>query len=136
MSGAARAKESEEISSRSLGSLVNLVNADERKEVERASRRLVLPDSNSKIGYSQASRQENAPHATRKLVLEDQNQTESDEREKILTPHALGNLLLRHQSKKWNTRTINTRARSFSVCGRSWECPQLTQHSQWRHTKH
>ena len=29
-------------------------------------------------------------------------------------------------NKTWNTRTINTWARSFSVCGRSWECPQPT----------
>ena len=35
---------SEEISSRSLGSLVNPENADEREEVERSSRQLVLPD--------------------------------------------------------------------------------------------
>ena len=53
------------------GSLVNPENDDERKEFERASRQLVLPNSNSKIGYSQASRQENVPQATRKLVLED-----------------------------------------------------------------
>ena len=40
-----REQRSEAISSRSLGSLVNTVNADERKEVVQASRQLVLPDS-------------------------------------------------------------------------------------------
>ena len=55
-------------------------NVDERKEVERASRQLVLHDSNSKIRYSQASRQENVPQTTRKLLLKDQNLTQSDER--------------------------------------------------------
>ena len=52
-----RAKRSEDISSRSLGSLVSPVNADARKVVVRTTRQLVLPDSNSNIGYSQASRQ-------------------------------------------------------------------------------
>ena len=61
--------------------LVNPGNADERKEVVRATRQLVLFDSNSKIGFSQVSRQEKSPQASRKLVLEDENQTESDERE-------------------------------------------------------
>ena len=75
-----REQRSDEISSRSLGYLVNPGNADERKEVVQASRPLVQPDSNSKIGYSQASRQENVLQTTRKLVQEDQNQTESDER--------------------------------------------------------
>ena len=57
-------------------------------------------------------------------------------RECILTPQAHGNLLHRHQSwKTWNTRTINTWARSFSVCGKCWECPQLTQHFRWIHTR-
>ena len=69
---------SEEISSQSLGSRVN---ADERREVVRASRQLVLPDSNSEIGHPQASRHENSSQASRKLGLESQNQTESDERE-------------------------------------------------------
>ena len=71
---------SEEISSRSLGSMVNPRNADERKEVVQASRQLVQPDSNSEVWYSQASRQENVAQASRQLVQGDQNQTESDER--------------------------------------------------------
>ena len=108
MSGC-RVKRSEEISSRSLGSLVNPENADERKEVVQASWQLVQPDSNSKVGYSQASRQENVPQATRKLVREDQNQTESDERKysnstssrKLAAPSP-------ELKKTWNTRTINT----------------------------
>ena len=77
----ARDPRSEEISSRSLGSLVNLGNTDERKEVEIASRKLVRPDSSSEVGYSQMSRQENVPIASRKLVREGQLQTNSDERE-------------------------------------------------------
>ena len=76
-----REQRSEEISSRSLGSLVNPENVDERKEVMQASRELVQRDSNSKVGYSQASRQEKVPQASRKLVLKNQNQTEKDERE-------------------------------------------------------
>ena len=59
---------SEDISSRSLGSLVNPGNPAERTEVERASRQLVLPASNSKIGCSQTSRQENDPQAAKRLV--------------------------------------------------------------------
>ena len=65
---------------REVWDLWSIRNADERKEVVQASRRLLLPDSKFKFGYPQASRQENVPQATRKLVLEDQNQTESDER--------------------------------------------------------
>ena len=34
-----------------------------------------------------------------------------------------------------DTRTINTWARSFSLCETGWECPQLMEHSQWKHTK-
>ena len=44
-----REHRSEEISARSLGSLVNPVNADERKEVVQASRKLVRPDSSSEV---------------------------------------------------------------------------------------
>ena len=69
-----------ELSSRSLGSLVNPGNADERKELLQASRQLVQPDSNSEVGYSQVSRPENVPQASRNLVQKDQNHTESDER--------------------------------------------------------
>ena len=65
MSGGARSR-SEEISSRSLGSLVNPGNVDDRKEVVLASRKLVRPASGSEVGYSQASRQENVPLASRK----------------------------------------------------------------------
>ena len=59
----ARDPRSEEISSRSLGSLVDLESTDERKEVEMASRKLVRSASRSKVGYSQASRQVNVPKA-------------------------------------------------------------------------
>ena len=56
-----REQRSEEISSQSLGSMVNPVNADERKEVVEASRQLMQPYSNSEVGFSQTSRQENVP---------------------------------------------------------------------------
>ena len=47
------------------------------------------------------------------------------------TLQALGNLPHLHQSSKtWNTRTIDTWVRSFSVWRRSWECLQPTQHSR------
>ena len=76
----ARDPRSEDISSRSLESLVNPVNTDERKDVEIASKKLVRPDSRSEVGYSQGSRQENVPLASRKLVREDPLHTNSDER--------------------------------------------------------
>ena len=63
-----REQRSEKISSRSFGSLVNPVNADERKEVVRATRQLVPPDSNSEIGYLQVSRQENSPLAANATI--------------------------------------------------------------------
>ena len=75
-----REQRSEEISSQSLGCRVNPVNADDRKEVVRATKQLVLPDSNSGIGHPQASRQENSPQASGQLVMENQSQTESDVR--------------------------------------------------------
>ena len=60
-----REQKSEEIFSQSLGSRVNLVYADERKQVVRATKQLVLLDSNSEIGHPQASRQENSPPASK-----------------------------------------------------------------------
>ena len=39
------------------------------REVVQASTQLILHHSNSKVGYSQASRQENGPQATRKFGL-------------------------------------------------------------------
>ena len=75
-----REQKSEEISSQSLGSRVNLVYADERKEVVRATKQLVLLDSNSEIGHPQASWQENSPQTSKHLVLENQNQAENDEK--------------------------------------------------------
>ena len=71
---------SEEISSQSLGSLVNPVNTDERKEVEIAAGNRMRSASRSEIGYSQASRQDNVPIAAGNSMLEDQLQTHRDER--------------------------------------------------------
>ena len=72
--------------------------------------------------------------ASKQLVLDNQNQAESDDKN-ILTPRAQGNLHLHHQNgKTWNTRTMITWARYFSVCIRNWECLQPTQHSQRTHT--
>ena len=58
-----RDRRSEEISSQSLGSLVDLVNTDERKEVEIEAGNSMRSASRSEFGYSQASRQENVPMA-------------------------------------------------------------------------
>ena len=123
----------EDISSPSLGSLVNPENYDGRKRVGQAPRNWMLGDSKLEVGYSQVSRQEKVLQATRtrKLGQKDQAQTKSDE-----NPRAQGNLLHPHQSSEtWNTRTIDTWVRSFSIWRRSWECLQPTQHSQWTHTK-
>ena len=62
---------SEEISSQSLGSLVNPVNTDERKEVETAAGNSMRSASRSEIGYSQASRQENVSMAAGDSMRED-----------------------------------------------------------------
>ena len=126
---------SEETTSRSLESLVNPWNADERKEVVQASRQLVLPDSSSKIGYSQASRQENVPQATKKLVLQDQNQTESDERKYSNSTSSKQLAASSPELKNMEYTNHQYMSKIFSVCGRSWECPQLPQLSQWKHTK-
>ena len=66
---------SEEISSRSLGSLVNPGNDDERKGVGQAPGNWMLGDSTLEVGYSQVSRQEKVHQATRKMGA----QTKSDE---------------------------------------------------------
>ena len=76
----ARDAKSQEISSRSFGSLVNPGNTDERKEVEIAAGSSMRPASRSEVGYSQASRQENVPIASRKLVREDQPQEYTNHR--------------------------------------------------------
>ena len=59
----ARSPRSEEDSSQSLGYLVNPGNAGERREVEVAPGNSWRSASRSEVGYSQASRQENAPMA-------------------------------------------------------------------------
>ena len=130
-----RVQLSEEICSRSLGCLVNPVNADERKEVVQASRQLVQPDSNQKVGYSQANRQENVPQATRKLMLEDQNQTESDERR--CSNSTSSRKFAASSPELTNMEYTNHQYMSkiFSVCGRSWECPKRRQHFRWIRTR-
>ena len=75
----ARDPRSEEISSRSLGSLVNSESTEERKEVEIAAENSMRSASRSEIGYSRASRQENVPIAAGTSMREDQLQTHSDE---------------------------------------------------------
>ena len=79
----ARDPRSEEISAQSLEYLVNPRNADERKEVEIADGNSWRFASRQEVGYSQASRQEDAPTASRKLVREDLLQTDSDERKQF-----------------------------------------------------
>ena len=76
----ARDQRSEELSSRSLGSLVNPGSTDERKEVETAAGNSVRSASRSEVGYSQVSRQENVPIAAGNSMREEQLQTHSDER--------------------------------------------------------
>ena len=70
---------SEEISSKNLGYLVNLGNTDERKEEQAAGNSWRFA-SRSEVGYSQASRQENAPMAAGNSWREEQLQTHRDER--------------------------------------------------------
>ena len=69
----------EDISSSSLGCLVNLVNDDERERVGQAPGNWMLGDSKLEVGYSQVSRQEKVLQATRTLGQKDQSQTKSDE---------------------------------------------------------
>ena len=76
----ARDRRSEEPSSRSLGSLVNPVNANERKEVEIVSGNSVRSASGSETGYSQASRPDKVPIAAGNSMREDQHQKHSEER--------------------------------------------------------
>ena len=68
----ARSPRSKEDFSQSLGYLVNPVNADERKEVEVAPGNSWRSASRSEVGYSQASRQENAPMASGNSWREEQ----------------------------------------------------------------
>ena len=116
----------EKISSQRLGSRVDPEYADERKEVVRATRQLVRPDLNSETGH---------PQASRKLVPENQNQTESDERECCDSTSSRKPAASSPELTIVEYTKINTWAISFSVCARSWKCPQLTQHSHWKHTE-
>ena len=89
-----RKQRSEDISSRSLGSLVNPENADERKEVARATRQLVLiqkPDIHKRVDKRILRKQAGNwcwTMKTKQKVM----------RENILTPRAQGNLQQHHQS--------------------------------------
>ena len=131
-----REQRSEGISSRSLGSLVNPMNADERKEVLRATRQLVLLDSNSKIGYSQASRQENSPPTSRKLVLEDRSQTESDERKYSNSKSSRKLAASSPELKNMEFTNHQYMIKIFQGLRKIfWECLHLTQRIQWKHTK-
>ena len=76
----ARDQRSEDISSQSLGSLVNPVNTDEREEAEIAAGNSMRSALRSEFGYSQANRQENVPMAAGNSRREDQLQAHSDER--------------------------------------------------------
>ena len=94
---AARDPRSEEISSQSLGSLVNPENTDERKEVVMAAGNSMRSASRSEIGCSQASRQETVPVAAGNSMREDLTPN-TQERENILIPTAQGDLLRQHQN--------------------------------------
>ena len=95
-----REQRDEEISSRCLGFLVNPCDADDRKEVVQASKQLVQPESNSEVGYSQTTRQENVPQASRKLVRGSKNK-QNVMKENTLTPQAQGNLLRHHHNMEY-----------------------------------
>ena len=70
---------SEEISSRSLGSLVNPVNDDERKRGRTSTRKLdALPTQELEVGNSQVNRQEKVNPAHRKLGQKDQTRAKSE----------------------------------------------------------
>ena len=128
---------SEDISSRSLGSLVDPVNTDERKEVEIAAGNSWRFTSRSEVGYSQASGQENAPGHP-ETVGGRSNSKRTVMRNNILTPIAQGDLCFvrEHQNfGTWNARTIDTLARSFSACKRSCECQPAIQLSRCKHTE-
>ena len=131
----ARDPRSEDITSRSLGSLHNPGNTDERKEVVQASRQLVQPDSNSEVGYSQPSRQENVPIAAGNSMREDQLQTHSDERKHSNSDST--RRLVASTPKLRNMEYTNRQYMSkiFHFGRRDWECHQATQRSQSKHTK-
>ena len=76
----ARNPRSDKKSSQNLRYLVNPVNADARKEVEKASGSSWRSASRSEVGYSQVSREENAPMASGNSWREEQLQKQRDER--------------------------------------------------------
>ena len=104
----ARDPRSEELSSRSLGSLVNPENTDERKEVETAAGNSVRSASRSEVGYSQVSRQENVPIAAGNSMREDQHQTHSDERK-----HSSSNSTRRRVASKPELRNMEYTNRQY-----------------------
>ena len=120
------------ISSQSLGSLLNPGNTDERKEVVQASRQLVQPNSNSEVGYSQVSRQENVPIAAGNSMREDQLQTHCVMRGKHSNSDSTRRLVASTPELR-NMEYTNHQHMSkiFHFCRRDWECQnQATQHSQ------
>ena len=82
---------SEKNSSQNLVNLVNPGNFDEQKEVEIVTGKPVQTASKSDVGYSQVSRQENAPKAEGNLCMQ-QLQKERDKIENLTTPLVQGNL--------------------------------------------
>ena len=82
---------SEKNSSQNLVNLVNPGNFDEQKEVEIVTGKPVQTASKSEVGYSQVSRQENAPIAEGNLCMQ-QLQKERDKIENLTTPLVQGNL--------------------------------------------
>ena len=69
----------EEISSQSSGSLVNLVNDDDRRRAGLASGNRGSFDSNFEVGCSQVSRQEKVILASRKVEQKNQTQAKSED---------------------------------------------------------
>ena len=116
-----RSPRSEQDSLQSLGSLVNPENADERKEVEIAAGNSWQFASRSEVGYSQASRQENAPMTPGNSWREEQLQEQCDEREYSNSNCTRASKPEFQNMAFTNNRTVHTRTGSFSSCKRSWE---------------
>ena len=118
----------EAISSQSSGSLVNPVNDDERKRAGLASGNCGSFDSNFEVEYSEVSRQEKVILASKK--------TRPNQKVRR-TSLARGNLMHHYQNwRTWNSRIIDTRARSFSVLHKKLGMSATNAtYYQYKHTK-
>ena len=126
---------SEKNSSQNLVYLVNRVNADERTAVEIATGKLVQTASKSEVGYSQVSRQENAPVTDGNLCMEqlqnqcDQRTLSNSNRPRQFVQGATPRP--EFQNMKYTNHQYMTKIFHFQQ--KSWELQQVTQLSQWKH---